>query len=177
MGVVNNDKNTEIPLAPLTLAELRRVYRHFDANNDGLVDQTEVKRMMDHATKTYSGKDMPSPDTDADGFVALLDTDKDGTISEAEFIAFLELYRGYDHEDREEFGTKSKAHQRIGVFVQQMIVVAREKYGADRNAGTYRLNRQTAMGMIGHADTLEEGPCSWWHCVGQIYLLACFDMF
>lgn len=80
------------------------MYRHFDTNKDGLVDQTEVKRMMDHAAKTYSGMDMPSSDTDADGFVALLDTDKDGTISEAEFIAFLELYRGYDHEDREEFG-------------------------------------------------------------------------
>ena len=44
-----------------------------------------------------------------------------------------------------------------------MIVVAREKYGAERNAGTYRLDRQTAMEMIGHADTLEAGP--WWHCL------------
>jgi hypothetical protein len=60
-------------------------------------------------------------------------------------------------------GTKSKVHQRIGVFVQQMIVVAREKYGAGRNAGTYRLDRQTAMEMIGHADTLKAGP--WWHCL------------
>ena len=60
-------------------------------------------------------------------------------------------------------GTKSEVHQRIGVFVQQMIVVAREKYGAERKAGTYRLDRQTAMEMIGHADTLEAGP--WWHCL------------
>jgi hypothetical protein len=56
-----------------------------------------------------------------------------------------------------------------------MIVVAREKYGAERKAGTYRLDRQTAMEMIGHADTLEAGP--WWHCLCIVCALSTIEHF
>ena len=146
---------TEIPLSSLTLGELRRVYRHFDADSDGMVDKEEVKRMMDHATRTYSGMEMPSAETDADEFVKLLDTDGDGVISEAEFVQFLEKYRGFDHDQREEFGRQNESDRKIGAFVQKLIVVAREKYGVDRNAGTFVLNKATALTMIELSTTLE----------------------
>merc|ERR1711865_1062505 len=87
--------------------------------------------MGDHATKTYSGMELPTSEIDADFFVKVLDIDGDGVISEEEFVGFMEKYRSFDEEKRQEFANSSGAHLRIGNFAQKMIVVAREKYGVE----------------------------------------------
>ena len=58
-----------------------------------MVDKDEVKNMMKHASKMYSGIDMPHADEDADEFIKILDIDEDGSISEEEFIHFIEKFK------------------------------------------------------------------------------------
>ena len=146
----DSKKNVETTLSHLTLSELRRVYRHFDANNDSMIDAKEVRGMMEHATKTYSGINL-SKETiamDSNFFVQILDTDGDGVISENEFIHFMESYKSFNEEQRQNFAEKSPQHLRIGTFTQKMIVVAREKYGVESNEKTLIMNADTASLML-----------------------------
>jgi len=64
-----------------------RIFKQFDKDNSGSIDASEVKAMLE---ETYKGLNYQVTDQDVTDTLAFLDTNKDGKISEQEYIDMVQ---------------------------------------------------------------------------------------
>jgi len=64
-----------------------RIFKQFDKDNSGSIDASEIKAMLQ---ETYKGLNYQVTDQDVTDTLAFLDANKDGKISEQEYIDMVQ---------------------------------------------------------------------------------------
>jgi len=75
----------------LSDGDVRTLFDRFDANEDGVIDAKEVKRMLEEITLFLSGH-KHVPDEVYSSTLEALDADRDGTVSWTEFQKYFSKY-------------------------------------------------------------------------------------
>jgi hypothetical protein len=72
--------------SPAEVQELKQHFHNFDTNSDGTIDANELGTILTNCGETFDPNELPA-------LVAELDTDKNGSVSFGEFVAYIHSLR------------------------------------------------------------------------------------
>jgi Ca2+-binding EF-hand superfamily protein len=106
---------------------LKNLFSHFDADNSGEIDRTELERLMiDLPTRFYVSPESVCLPEDVDLVMKTLDEDGGGTVDFEEWKQWIVKGAKKSRSARNKFSRKSPAHKRLDLFMDTIIHISHE---------------------------------------------------